>query len=257
MFKQEIINQAIAHAKAEYPKESVGCIVGANYIKLENIHKQPETDFLVSDFELLKIGIDNIQAVLHSHPVKENEEPNLSPSIEDMRTQANFAIPFGIICCDNERHYPIVWFGGECDIAPLEGRKYHWAVHDCYTLCRDYYMVEYGIKIPAHISKWGWWNEDNVNDFYVEMFQCHPEIFREIPFSEAKKGDAFLVCRGRKSMRERKPSHAMIYIGNELVLHHPTSGGKYDDHCLSRIEPIHRHIKYITHTLRIKGVNDD
>lgn len=245
MIAKEVREQAVAHAISAYPHESVGVVVDGAYIPLENKHESPARDFYVPPEEYLALG--TIEALLHSHPfVKGDVIPCLYPSARDMASQMAMAVPWGIICCDDERAWEIEWFGDQTPRKPLEGRGFAHGITDCYSLIRDYYLMEHGIRLKEFPRDWEWWK--NGQDLYVEGFS--QTGFVSIAPSGLLPGDVFLASIGTSAMRGGKVNHGGIYLGNDMILHHKTGASPYDPGRLSVRECGIRYMQYATHYLR-------
>ncbi len=249
MFAPEIVEKAIAHAKAAWPQESVGVIAGGDYHPLQNIHPAPQEGFLTApeDYVRVEMEIGPIEAVVHSHPHKGESCPRLYPSAADMQGQLDSAVPWGIISCDAGRAWPVQWFGDQCPIPPYEGRTYIHGIQDCYSLIRDYYRLDLGVILKEFPRDWQWWESGN-EDLYSLGFA--KTGFKVIPLSQARPGDVFLAKLGRAALRNNITNHGGIYLGNEEILHHKCGLSPYDPQRLSVKEGITRYAEYITHMLR-------
>ena len=109
MFEGHIEQEVKAHVLREFPLEACGVIVDKVYIPCTNCAENPE-----SDFEVLEGPFNGLEAVIHSHTGK---EAVAAPSASDMRSQANSAVPWGILACDGVNISPITWFGDSVPIA--------------------------------------------------------------------------------------------------------------------------------------------
>jgi|APGre2960657505_1045072.scaffolds.fasta_scaffold32053_2 proteasome lid subunit RPN8/RPN11 len=108
------------------------------------------------------------------------------------------------------------------------GREFEFGKQDCFGLCRDYYKKELKIEITNYYRDCQW-SEVDENPF--EKF-FGKEGFTKVlegPLendSQLKKHDVILT----KFLGKRSVTHAGIYMGDGLVLHHPIN-------CYSRVEP--------------------
>lgn len=239
-------NDAKAHARAQFPKESCGVIAGGKYHALENVAKDPsehQKDNESCDCQLCSFRIDpsvyasfaaglsgEFQFVVHSHP-----NGPFYPSRADMESQKQTAVPWAIIALDAERAGdPVIW-GDSLPIEPVIGRQFMHGVHDCYSLIRDCYRLGKHELVKQDILDWpfepttlmdmpredAWWDGDA--DLYMENFL--KAGFMEIDAQDATPGDVFLA-----KIRSDKYNHGGLLIGNDLILHHLPSR-------LSRREP--------------------
>lgn len=217
MLTKSIKKAIIAHANAEYPRESCGVIIGKEYIPCTNIAAD-NAQFEIDVMDLVGAEKEGkILAYCHSHP-----DGTTAPSQPD-RVQMNLhGLPW------------VITNGSEMAIhkpdgyqSPLLGREYHHGLMDCYTLAKDYYHRELGITLNDYERTDEWWENKNHDPLYLENFK--KEGFVEV--DTVQKHDAILVRLGRTA----HVNHALIFIGdgklksertddvigNDLVLHHP------------------------------------
>lgn len=217
MLTKTIKSAIIAHAKAEYPREACGVIVGKEYIPCKNIATD-DAQFEICPIDLVGAsGEGKILAYVHSHP-----DGSCAPSMPD-RVQMNLhGLPWVITnCCDVELHNPDGYQ------APLIGREYHHGLMDCYTLVKDYYQRELGITLNDYERADCWWESADSKPMYLDNFKA--EGFVEV--DNVQKHDLILVRLGRTE----HVNHALVFIGDGslqseptedvisdcLVLHHP------------------------------------
>lgn len=248
MFDQKLEEKAKKYAMEKYPEEAVCVFLENDCVFLENIAKDRENSFLIDEKELLALGLENIKAVIHSHPTK--YEPLLYPSAADMQAQISYNVPFGIIACNGERAYDIEYFGDQAEKAPLEGRYFIHGKQDCYSLIRDYYAEKFGIWLMEFPRDWLWWERGT--DLYLNFWQTG---FYEIPFSDLREGDVFLMPYGLYALKNNVVNHGGIYLGDETILHHKCSLNPYDKGQLSVKESMQRYAKFFKYCLRHKELD--
>lgn len=236
----EAFEDAKAHARHEYPKESCGLIVAGKYIACENIASDVSThreDDKNCSCQLCSFEIDgqlyarhenDIDVVVHSHP-----NGPFYPSKADMEGQQLTGKPWAIIALDDERvaEKPVMWGGA---IPPLLGREFMHGVTDCYAIIRDAYalgkeeLAKQGIPdwpfdpivLPEFPRQDAWWEDGD--DLYIENFgKAGFVAVKDAP----KPGDVFLM-----KIRSSKNNHGGLLVGNDLIVHHLPSR-------LSRREP--------------------
>ena len=113
--------------------------------------------------------------------------------------------------------------------SPYVGRDFCLGKQDCYTLLRNYYKRELGLDLPDYDRgfEYIFTNPNWYLDFHKKDEQGFSLILEGAmeDISVLKKHDTILMkCYGK-----RNPSHAGIYVGNNLILHHQIG-------CYSRIE---------------------
>jgi proteasome lid subunit RPN8/RPN11 len=230
MFDIAVIEAIRNYAVAQYPKEACGFVINPEkpeFFPCENIHPNPETSFQIEDEWWVRLGDENILAVIHSHP----NGPDY-PSGNDMRHQRTTGVPWGICTVQNGVATKPFFFGDEIEIPPLIGREFRHGVTDCYAFIRDYYRVERGVVIPNYPRDYEWWY--NGQDLYSANFR---EAGFE-PVSEPEIGDVFLA-----QLHAPVVNHGGIYMGNGVIGHHLVGR-------LSRREPAYPWRRFLTTWLR-------
>lgn len=203
--------EILKHAEDEYPKESCGLIVkvgkSKKYIRCRNMadKKHAEDEFVISPKDYADAeDLGEILAVVHSHP-----NATTQPSIRDMAVCSSMEIPWIITSWPDADIRTIV-----PEKAPLEGRHFcHGTDWDCYGLVRDYYSQIHGINLNRYDHDWFWWEDNNDVSLYEDNFEN--EGFFKVTDGTLKEGDLVII-----QIRSKKPNHAAIYLGNNLILHH-------------------------------------
>ncbi len=206
--KNEIKNAALAHAKDEFPKESVGLVSiikgRQRYFPCTNLAETPDEHFVLGPEEYAEIeDKGEIVAVIHSHP-KTNHEPSPADRVACEKS----GLPWHVVNPNTEK-----W--GYCEPSgfelPYVGREFVHGIVDCYSLCRDFYKKEFDLNLRDYNRRDEWWNKGE--NMYLDNFKN--EGFNEIEIDDLQFGDAFLM-----QLESPVPNHAGIYIGENLVLHH-------------------------------------
>ncbi len=228
MFKQ-FYQDIRAHSQDVVPEEALGVIHNGTYIRLKNVHPDPENHFLMSDEDMAKyMTSKGLEAIVHSHPPdRETDEdgvttlsPRIGPSRNDMKQQIATAVPW-VLCCfePNTGLWHVYEWGEHTLDLPLLERPFVHGVEDCYTLIRKWWWQEKQVRLSDYPRDDYWWHADDPMtgaDMYIQNFE--KEGFRRIsPTSPAdlREGDVFLY-----KLASRTYNHGGVYIGKGLLAHH-------------------------------------
>jgi len=200
--------QILEHARAELPREACGLVAVVKgrrrYFPCRNIAETPDEHFILDPTDYAETeDKGEIVAVIHSHPTT-----NHNPSQADRVACEKSGLPWHIVNPQTEQ-----W--GYCEPAGLElpyvGREFSFGIVDCYSLCRDWYGRELGLKLSDYNRRDKFWLRGE--NLYLDNFAS--EGFREIPLEELQYGDAVLM-----QLESPLPNHAAIYLGDQQILHH-------------------------------------
>lgn len=215
MFDPRTITDAKIHAIREFPKESCGIVTAEKYIPCENVHIEPDKHFRIDPAYFLRSEKENGKslAIIHSHV----EGPDY-PSMVDMQTQQDMAVPWGIILVKEGEAKDPFWFGDQLPIPPLVGRKFRSGIADCYSIVRDWYRLHTDILLPNYPRDPSWWtNGPSMPDTFFEEAGFY-EVLRspgEKDVLKMKEGDLILA-----KVASKVTNHTGIYLGNGLIVHH-------------------------------------
>lgn len=198
---------AIAHARAEYPREACGLVVVRKgkevYLPCRNIGVGTDNFMLHPEDYAAAEQDGDIIAVFHSHP---NLPP--TPSQADRVACESSGLVWYIVSIPNETWERIAPSGY---VAPLVGREWSHGVLDCYALVRDWFKQERGIELQNFERHDQWWQHGQ--NLYLDNFE--KAGFRVIPESELIAGDCFIM-----QIMSPVPNHAAVYLGDNIMLHH-------------------------------------
>ncbi|ENL3885719.1 TPA: C40 family peptidase [Yersinia enterocolitica] len=220
--------------------EVCGLIVdGMSLFKCRNAHPTPERHFRISDDDWLNAeAAGEITAVFHSHPGRK-----LVLSGADRTGQLATGVEWWLASGGKLRKFR--------PVAYLLGRTFIHGVVDCYTLFRDAYHL-CGIDLPDFERTNGWWLRGE--NLYLKNMPANR--FHPIEMQDIQPGDVLI----RRAFPETDPCHAMIYLGDNTILHHENIGR------LSRREQLRPAYLRLTHSiwrheqcssLDLRGIFDD
>lgn len=217
-----IEQECIAYAATSNDEECGLILDGRTLVRCRNIHPDPGGHFRISDDDWLSAeAAGEITAVFHSHPMSK-----LVLSGADRQAQVATGIDWWLASGGALRKFR--------PVPHLLGRTFNHGVMDCYTVFRDAYHL-CGIDLPDFERTNGWWvREENL---YLKNMDSNG--FSEVSMEDAQPGDVII----RRAFAESDPCHAMIYLGDNTILHHESSGR------LSRREPLRPAYLRLTHSI--------
>lgn len=242
--KEEIKKQIKAHSLEDPSVECCGILFFNEALKRLETLKSPnlsatkESTFSLSPAHYLKASLmGKIVAVYHSHPEGEDfSEFDLSNS------ELN-KVKYILYCIQSDTFKEYTPNGYE---NPYYGREFSLGTQDCFTLLQEYYRKELNVNIKNYYRGEDWL--ENNPDCYQRYYKNEGfETVQEGPvesLSALKKHDGLLM----KILGKKNPTHAGIYIGDGLILHHQLN-------CYSRVEPYGQAFRNrTTHVVRHKSL---
>lgn len=203
------LRDAQAHAAAEYPREACGLVVdvggGHEYVSCRNAASTPSEHFVLpaQDYALAE-DRGHVVALVHSHP-----DASAQPSDADRVQCEASGLTWHVISVGQVDGRP------ECgDIqtiapcgyrAPLLGRQFAHGVLDCYTLVRDVFEREFGIRLGQYEREDDWWHKGQ--ELYT-LDRARDEGF-ELATDAPRRGDLVIM-----QVRAPVPNHAGVLLGD-------------------------------------------
>ena len=218
---KKIFNQIKNHSLKDNPKECCGLLVDNNknleIFKCKNIALDQENNFSINPEDYLKASLSGkIIAFYHSHCSEKN--PN-SFSILDKLNSIHHKLPIILYYIPTNEFK--IFNSSKLDCEYI-GRPFEFNVSDCFTLVRNFYEKEYNILLPDILRNDKWEKEDQnriINN--IEKYG-----FSLIKDDALEFGDIILIYNTKRIA----PSHFMIYLNNNQVLHHRFQGYSTIEH---------------------------
>lgn len=219
---------------AAFPNEACAFVIDGSLVPVTNISTNPTEQFELSTADSLLYV--KAQGFIHSHP-----NGPLYPSAMDMRTQISMKIPLGIMSTTVDSASVAVWVHDQNLSIPLEDRIFIHGVTDCYSLIRSDKFQRDGIVIPDFARDYEWWEpEENkpAENLYLDNFA--KAGYSNVPQTEDMiVGDVIFM-----TIQTKVVSHAAIYLGNNLLLHHLRGRISRKDHATTWKKFFHSVVRY-------------
>jgi proteasome lid subunit RPN8/RPN11 len=230
-FLDDMIQQAVAGS----PQEVCGLVVSrgskCRLVQAKNLSEQPHLNFDLDPDAWLEVADDEeVIGVYHSHP-----RGTAHPSMADLTGCEASGLAWHIV--NLEGNYTCTQPTGF--EAPYLGRPYVHGVHDCFSICRDWYMREWKLDMPNPERGFEWWEKGQ--NLYLDHLESAG--FKVITGQTPEVGDGFLI-----QVNSPVPNHAAVYIGKGLILHHVQSrlstqdpyGGMWQKHTTHHLRHVSR-----------------
>lgn len=198
---------AVSHGEAEFPRESCGLVIIQKgrqvYFPCQNLALDDDQFIINPEDYAAADQRGEIVAVIHSHP----NLPPLPSQADRVACEASglvwhiFSLPSGEWASLQPEGYT----------APLVGREWAFGTLDCYTIIRDWYLLNRGVELPDFHRQDGFWKRGE--NLYMDNFAIAG--FREIPVNDIECGDVILMTNG-----SAMPTHGAVYLGDGMILHH-------------------------------------
>lgn len=200
-------DDAIQHATQEMPREACGLLIVSKgkerYWPCRNLAVGSDQFVLDPHDYAAADDAGDILAVVHSHP-------NLPcwPSQADKVSCEASALPWHIVSVPGGQWHYMAPSGYQ---APLVGREWSHGVLDCYSLIRDWYARERGLRLPDFDRRDEWWLRGE--NLYTEHFR--EAGFDQIDPEDIQDGDVILM-----QVASPVTNHGGVYIGDNRIIHH-------------------------------------
>ncbi|MEO0826779.1 MAG: hypothetical protein AAFY20_18445 [Cyanobacteria bacterium J06639_14] len=209
-----LIAEIRGHAESRPNEEICGAVINGVVVRGKNISDEPRLHFLLDDETTQRVAeaiADGSTAeIYHSHVGKRNDD--FTPA--DIKGAHEWEIPWMLVHTPTGR---IRRYDPDA-IQPYEGREWHWAYQNCFTLVSDWLRQELGIEVsrfllesPDAWQKIGWdkFRENLGNEGFSKV---------EPPIQRGERGDVVLMMLGET----RVPNHIGVIVepSRNKILHH-------------------------------------
>ena len=199
----------------QYPNEACGLIIAAGKRYLvevcRNMATAPGQQFLIDTNDyLIAVAKGELIGVWHTHP-----DTSAEPTCADLAGVEVTGVPWFIISVSKRDDMfvidgPTVTEPKGIPASYIE-RPYILGTFDCYSIVRDFYEREFGIKLGDYPRVLADGTPGNV--VFQDTFE--KEGFTVVS-DEPQRGDCFLIRQGKTEI----PTHVAVYVGGDTILHH-------------------------------------
>lgn len=211
MIESSVLNKIKDYADSSPEREICGFVVySEGFVKFKKC-KNVSTDneqFKISPKEFLKTKVESkILYIVHSH-ISSDSEMSESDKLKSEALGYKFLIY-------SVKSKTFSYYDPNDTVFPYVGKTFNIGYSDCFSLVRDYYFNEFGIKIKDY-SRDKLWKSKTPN-LITDNFKN--EGFYEIQMEDLCKYDLIII----KDPKFNIPCHIMIYMGKNEILHHPNN----------------------------------
>lgn len=203
------------HALSVNPEECCGLLINKNKILIvltcRNESEDKLNNFSINTMDYFngsKIG--EVVGFYHSHCL--SSQPNDFTSLDKLNSISH-GIPLVLYYLPNDE-FKI--FEEKDILSSYIGKKFEYNKQDCLSLVEEFYCKEYKIKLPHFPRNENWIR--NQPESILENFEKFG--FKKIIDDNINIGDVILISNDNNNL----PSHLMIYLGNNQILHHRFQG---------------------------------
>ena len=216
-----IKNKIIDIAEKSPSKEVCGYIYfdingEAGIIQSTNTHLNSDVMFTTDekDYISLSESSNTIVGVYHSHTIGDE-----SFSDQDISYAETWELPLYVYSIKSKKWNSYV---PDSYKPNLIGRQFCWGFSDCYEIVRDYYKLEFNIKISDYDRDNSF--EGSNNSIIIDSFG--KEGFERIPDGSPIMKDDVIVFNSNRLF----PHHLSVFIGRSKMIHHPR--GRLSEVCM-------------------------
>ncbi|MDH0645580.1 C40 family peptidase [Pseudomonas sp. GD03858] len=199
----ELLDAIRGHAAEDYPREACGLVIERagqlHYQRCRNTASEPGEEFRIDPHDYAAAeDLGEIVAVVHSHP-----DASSLPSTRDLAMCEATGLPWHILSWP-EGDLRTIRPKGD---TPLLGRPFVHGLWDCWQVCADWYLREWGLTFPHYSREDGWWEDAQGPSLYEQAYANAGFVAVDTP----QRGDMLVMAIGRTA----HPNHAGIYLGSD------------------------------------------
>lgn len=234
MLNLKLKKQIKEYCDSKIPNESCGLLIYKNndYIfnPCQNISHHPKEHCILSPLDYVNANkLGEIKAHVHSHP---NEGTSLVDNYN-----AFYHNIYSVIYAWKINKFYIV----EPKLKSYLNRNFDISKDNCYDLIRDYYKVEKNVLLNVYNINKDW--ENKTPDIILENFE--KEGFYEVKKEEIIKDDILFFKNKNDNI-----THLGIFLGDNLMLHHPLKHNSYIEYLDARL------LNIVKMCVRYKGIEN-
>lgn len=242
-FNQQIKEKIKSESRKNSPNECCGFIfldkqsLKFDVFPCKNMASIKDNNFIISPKDYLKCSsLGQITACYHSHT-----NDNIELSEIDKTNSNKYNIHYILY---NIKYDIFNFYAPNTEKNPYVGRPFILGTSDCFTLMRDYARRERNVQItfpkntiyPKDIKEIGALYEQNfIDNGFIKLSKD----------TELKKDDGIMMTF--PAICEKYPTHAAVYIGNNMILHQPFNSFS----CVNMYDNFFK--KHTTYVLRYGG----
>ena len=205
-----IITEIRGHAESHPNEEVCGAVINGIVVRGQNVADEPQHHFVLDDETTQQVvgaiasGAD--VEIYHSH-IGDNDD--FTPT--DIKIAQEWGVAWTLVHMPTGR----IRRYDPNKILPYEGREWHWAYQNCFTLVSDWLYQELGIEVsPFFLEKPEAWREKGWDLFRENLCK---EGFSKVK-APIQRGDVILMMLGDT----RVPNHISVVVDpiKNKILHH-------------------------------------
>ncbi len=246
ILSSQIKNFIRVHSLEVFPEECCGVVIKKQSgeirpIRCDNKALDRLNFFKISPLDYIRASKEGqIVASYHSHP-RDNQDKF---SEFDKQASSNFRLNYILYVVRSDS---FLEFDPNSKYNGYVGKIFFCGKNDCYSLVKSFYKNELDIDIPDFIPN----RRSNeliiTSHKYGELIENHCEEngWKKLSsFEELRAYDSICFDYQRKGITD----HIGIYLGNNLILHHPSESYS----CVEQINP--KSLKFFRMILRREGL---